>query len=162
MKIANIVPVNDLERFSQEDTVHLVLAHLVGDNDYTTFYKEMRKRGHYVILDNGAWEHLEPMGIEELWNKVKILKPDIVVAPDSPYKPWQLTVRAAKAFIEASPERPGTKRTEIMFCPQCEEGDIDGLIEAYKWACSNGAIDDIALSLLHCPIAIGVPIMSDE
>ena len=52
-----ITPIPLLEQFASQSSKHLCLAHLVDSNDqYASFYKKMRDRGDYVIMDNGCFE----------------------------------------------------------------------------------------------------------
>lgn len=55
MQVGLIPPIAHLKT-AEGTGFHLVLAHLLSDPRYFTFYKERRDEGDYLVLDNGAHE----------------------------------------------------------------------------------------------------------
>lgn len=80
MEFCIIAPTPLLREFASMSRYHLVLAQ-VTQPSYFKFYKEMKARGDYIILDNGAYElaRFDPRRYAEI---IDDLKPDLVVLPD--------------------------------------------------------------------------------
>src|SRR5215204_4098984 len=60
----------------------LSLAHLYWEAPYAKFFHRMHKTGHYIIMDNAAYELPEPLSISELWNLVTLYGASELVLPD--------------------------------------------------------------------------------
>ena len=125
---------------------HLVLAHLVEeDPEYAAFYK---KSEGTIIMDNSAFEMYkrgEPMfPTERLLDCAQQVDADYVVMSDYPGEDWLKTVHAAEKMI------PQLKEAKLgtFYCPQSLQGDVDGLVDSFKWGLSNPDIDYIAFSIL--------------
>ena len=148
----HIVPTPHLDLVKRRE-VHLVLAHLIEEDEaYRDFYN---KSGAMLIMDNSAFEMYkreQPMyPTEKLIDMANKVGASYVVMSDYPGEPIKRTMDAAVDMIPKLKEAGfGT-----FFCPQSEEGDIEGLIAAYGWAFYNPDIDYIAFSILNIPIAYG-------
>ena len=152
----HIVPTPHLDLVKDRE-VHLVLAHLIEeDEEYCRFYSNLSTRlGGMLIMDNSAFEMYkreQPMyPTEKLIDMANKVGAQYVVMSDYPGEPIKRTMDAAVEMIPKLKEAGfGT-----FFCPQSEEGDIEGLIAAYGWAFYNPDIDYIAFSILNIPIAYG-------
>jgi hypothetical protein len=75
-----------------------------------------------------------------------------IVMSDYPKEHWEKTVESAKK-MGAALKANGFK---TFFCPQSELGDLEGLMSSFRWAIDNHSIDFIGVSILACPIALGV------
>lgn len=157
MDFCQIVP-KKLVPFVANRPRHLVLAHLVeSDQEYVDAYRKLKEETNCtLILDNSMFEYFkrgEPaLDSSKLIELGKKIGADYVVLSDYPKQPW--TVTRDKA-IEMIPElkRAGFK---TFYVPQSELGDIQGWSKSVNWALNNTDIDLIGLSILACPIAMGI------
>ena len=77
---------------------------------------------------------------------------DYIVMSDYPAQHQSKTIDAA---IEMAPQlREAGFGT--FFVPQSEIGDIEGLVDAFKWAAQSAHVDYIGVSILAVPNAYGV------
>jgi hypothetical protein len=60
----------------------LSLAHLYRDKRYARFFQKLHNIGHYVILDNAAYEQPVPMSMDALWELVEYYGASELVLPD--------------------------------------------------------------------------------
>lgn len=84
MKAALIPPIPHLKQFGH-GPLHLLLAHLLKHPKHTQYknhYKEERKHGAYLILDNSAHEKGEGEDPEELMIRALEMNAQEVVVPD--------------------------------------------------------------------------------
>ena len=151
----HIAPTKYLEKFSPWSNSHLVLAHLVEeDEEYARFYREEVK-GEFKIMDNSAFEMFKrglPMyDSSKIHDMAEKCEASCVVMTDHPGQHWKLTVEEAEKFLK---NKRGNYST--FFVPQSELGDMDGLMKSIAWALSNKHIDLIGVSILACPIACGI------
>lgn len=153
-----IAPTEYLPMVSQYPT-HLLLAHLVEENeDYRNFYIDLKRKNPNVFyhLDNSAFEMFkrgQPMyDSSKLVEMGKLVGADSIVMSDYPKENWLKTVKSAETLIPQF-KAAGFK---TFFCPQSELNDLDGLMASYEWAINNPEIDFIGVSILACPIALGV------
>lgn len=160
IKMCLITPTSYLDSFaSQSDGIHLCLASLIEEGltaPYRSFYQKRKALGEYLIMDNMAFEHGEPVGSKVLMDKASWLNPDAIVLPDYPGQPWEKTVKAAKEFMEEVKQHPyfkNHKSPKWLFVPQSEKGDIDGWVKAYQWADAEPEIAWIGMSILGIPNA---------
>jgi hypothetical protein len=134
----------------------LLLAHLVEeDPEYRDYYANLDD-GKYKIMDNSAFEMFKlgrPMyESSKLIEMGKACNANCIVLSDYPKQPSRVTVEAAKRLI---PEFKA-EGFDTFFVPQSELGDIVDLVNAIEWALNNDDIDLIGMSILGCPIAMGV------
>lgn len=158
IQFCHIAPINLLEKVSKYNKSHLMLAHLVEESDeYADFYKNLNiGDGSEKILDNSAFEKFkrgEPMyDSSKLIDMGKSCNATVIVMSDYPKEHWTKTRDAA---IELAPvfKQHGFK---TFYVPQSELGDLEGYLQSVFWAIENPDIDLIGLSILGCPIALGI------
>ena len=145
-----IAPTNYLQYVGCSRT-HLVLAHLVHTNkQYADFYLKLSKQGHFIMMDNSAYELKVPFSPEKLIRLGSVCGADAIVLPDYPFQHSSKTLEAAVKFIPQFKDA-GFK---TFFVPQSERGDLNDYIEAYTWASQNPDIDIIGCSILGMPNAL--------
>lgn len=158
IKFCHIVPTSYLPLVERYDT-HLLLAHLVEEDvAYRDFYIKLKESNPKVKyhLDNSAFEMFkrgEPMyPSKKLIEMGKLVKADSIVMSDYPKMDYTMTVESANNMI------PKLKKAgfQTFFCPQSELGDLEGLMKSFEWAINNINIDYIGVSILACPIGLGV------
>ena len=155
IKFCHISPTNYLN-YTQTNGAHLILAHLVEEDEkYCSFYSNL-KDGKYRIMDNSAFEMFKlglPMYSEDkLLEMGKKCGADCIVMSDYPKQHYSVTIDAAERLAPVFKDAG----FDTFFVPQSELGDMDGLISSIEWALNNPDIDLIGLSILSCPIACGV------
>lgn len=144
-----IAPTPYLNQYGNMGGAHLCLAHLVDtDEQYAAFYA--RDAVGFTMMDNSAFELLEPYKPERLVELGRKCRADAIVLPDHPFKPYQITIDAAKEWIPFFKDA-GFK---TFFVPQSETGDLEGYIKAYDWAVNNPDVDIIGMSILGIPNAL--------
>lgn len=156
IKFCHIAPTAYLQQYTQHNGAHLLLAHLVEQDEvYANFYANL-KDGKPKIMDNSAFEMFKQG--RPMYDSSKLIEmgrkcgADIIVMSDYPKEPWIKTVDAAHDMIPALKEAGfGT-----FFVPQGQLNDLDGVLKSFDWALGNPDIDLIGVSILTCPIAFGV------
>lgn len=155
INFCHIFPTPHLD-LSRLNGSHLLLAHLIEtDEQYRSFYKNLDDQ-KYKIMDNGAFEKFKAG--EEMYDADMLLEmandvsADCIVLPDYPMEEAIKTIEAAMEWI------PSFKSHgfDTFFVPQSERGDTEGYIESIKWALDNPEVGIIGLSILGCPIALGL------
>jgi len=143
-----ITPTAYCEQYASQSSMHLVLAHLVAqDEKYANFYAGCME---FKIMDNGAFELGESYPPEMLLSLGEKCKADAIVLPDYPFQPAAKTIEASEKLI---PEIRGAD-FHTMFVPQSKVGEFEDWISAYKWASENDDIDIIGMSILGIPNAL--------
>jgi hypothetical protein len=156
IRFCHIAPTKYLNTFTFTNGAHLLLAHLVEDDaQYADYYSNLSD-GKVKILDNSAFEMFkrgQPMyESSKLISMAKRCKADVIVMSDYPREPWTKTKKAASSLISHFKDAGfGT-----FYVPQSEFCDQAGLIQSFEWALENKEIDLIGVSILACPIALGV------
>ena len=158
INFAHIAPVSYLP-LVKEYPVHLLLAHLIEENeDYRNFYIELKKENPNVFyhVDNSAFEMFkrgQPMyDSSKLISMARLVNGDSIVMSDYPKEHYTKTINAAIKLIPEIKDA-GFK---TFFCPQSEFGKIEDLLQSFEWAINNPSIDYIGVSILACPIALGL------
>lgn len=140
--------------------VHLVLAHLIEqDENYVNFYLEEKERNPdcVIIEDNSAFE-LYKRGLpmypsDKLIEMGKKIKADYIVMTDYPAEPGEKTIEMAKTLAPQFHDA-GFK---TFFVPQSKIGDVDDLMNGFRWAARNPEyVDYVGVSILGVPNAYGV------
>lgn len=158
INMCHIAPVSYLP-FVRQYPTHLLLAHLVEENaEYREFYANLKRENPNVFyhLDNSAFEMFKRG--EPMYDSNKLLKmaekvgANSIVMSDYPKEGWQKTVKSAEKLI------PKFKKEgyQTFFCPQSELGDLEGLMKSFEWATVNDEVDYIGVSILACPIGLGI------
>lgn len=156
VQFCHISPTKYLGDFAALNGAHLILAHLVeSDKKYRDFYAKLND-GKYKIMDNSAFEMFkqgrEMYDSAKLLNMAKACKADCIVMTDYPRQ------KSIETIVKAKELAPRFKDAgfDTFFCPQSELGDLDDLMFAFEWALNNSDVDVIGVSILACPIALGV------
>lgn len=158
MNFCHISPTKYLDIFATGRKAHLVLAHLVEEDEkYRNWYYNEKKRTNCtIILDNSAFEMYKrglPMyDSDKLIEMAARVDANYVVMSDYPGEPAKKTQEKAN---EMQSMLRVSKRGRF-FCPQSKIGDLDDLVESYMWAANNPDIDYIGFSILNIPNAYGV------
>ncbi len=76
-----IVPIPNTEELLKEETNFLVLAQLLKDESYKSFFVNRNRESTFLILDNGQYEGYNCSN-EELKQACEEIKPNIVCCPD--------------------------------------------------------------------------------
>lgn len=154
----HITPTAYLDLFAAGRTHHLVLAHLVEeDEQYANWYANTpRCYGSRVIMDNSAFEMFKqgkPMyESSKLLDMGRKVAADYIVMSDYPGEPSGKTIEAAKELAPIFHYAGfGT-----FFVPQAEVGDVEGVIDSFMWAATSDAVDYIGVSILTAPNMFGV------
>lgn len=146
-----ITPISYLDPYAISSTRHLVLAHLVDQNEqYANFYKQRSVLGDYIMMDNSAYELLEPYSPDKLLSLAEKCGAHAIVLPDYPFQPADMTINAANSFAQIFHDAGYAN----FFVPQSKRGDFDDWIKAYQWAANNPLIDIIGMSILGIPNAL--------
>ena len=100
----HIAPTAYLHWFTKSNGAHLLLAHLVEeDEEYCNYYANLDD-GKYKIMDNSAFEMYKqgrPMySTDDLLPMAELCKADMIVMSDYPDRPAQCTINAC---IETAP-----------------------------------------------------------
>ena len=158
----HISPINYLH-LTKGREVHLTLAHLVDNKQYTDFYKEEKKNGSVIIMDNSAFEFTQQgkgyLTGAEIVDYAKKIDADYAVMTDYPGESRERTIDAAK---EQAPlfKEAGLK---TFFVPQGEKGNKEDYIKCFEWAIENpDLVDYIGFSILAVPNAYGIEPFGQE
>ncbi len=151
IKYGYISPIEYQHLIPESADFHLILAHLLDNEDYVNFYKEKIKRGDTVILDNSAFEFKRALSADEIFGFIDRsgIEPTYVVAPDYPFEDWKKTMASTLSFIEQTRNKP----YKIMAVPQSVKGDVEGWMKGYMQMYDNPDIDVIGMSILGIPNA---------
>jgi hypothetical protein len=83
VNLALEIPTKHLEEFSKLTDIDFALAHLVlSDKVYEDFFREQKRRGRRVILDNGMHEMGKALSVAEILEAAKRIDPTVVIPPD--------------------------------------------------------------------------------
>lgn len=154
----HITPTPYLDLFATGRSHHLVLAHLIEEDEkYANWYAKMpRDENSIVIMDNSAFEMYkqgkpmyESSKLMEMANKVKA---DYIVMSDYPGEPARKTIEAA---LDMAP-RLKAYGFGTFFVPQAQIGNVEGVLDAFDWAAEDPQIDYIGVSILTAPNMFGV------
>lgn len=158
INFCHIAPVSYLP-LVKEYPVHLLLAHLIEENkDYREFYIKLKQENPNVFyhVDNSAFEMFKrgrPMyDSNKLIEMAKLVSGDSIVMSDYPKEHYFKTVYFAKQLIPKFKDA-GFK---TFFCPQSEFKRTDHLLDAFQWGIENNEVDYIGVSILACPIGLGI------
>jgi len=155
-EMCHITPTAYLDEFATGRSHHLTLAHLVEeDDDYTNWYAN-DPTSTCNILDNSAFEMFKqgrPMyPSDKLIEMGTRIGAQYIVMSDYPDESSQKTVNAA---IDLAPTfRDAGFGT--FFVPQSQAGQLDDLIDGFRWAADADEVDYIGVSILAAPNAYGV------
>lgn len=153
IKFGCIAPIPVLNVIPKEWNFHLLLAHLLTDEDYVNFYKQRQSQGDYLLLDNSAFEFGSAISAEKILKLISDsgLKPNCVVAPDYPGEDSNKTVDSLFQFLEDTKNEEFT----VMGVPQSVVGDYEGWIRSYSTMINiqDPRFTTIGMSILGIPTA---------
>lgn len=156
INFCHISPTPHLSQLTAFNGSHLLLAHLIEeDPHYQEFYAKLDD-GREKIMDNSGFEMFK-MG-REMYNPSKLVQmaasvhADIIVLPDYPMQPAHVTMDAAAKMLPVFKDNG----FGAFYVPQSEVGDLEGYLTSMNWALNNPDIKVIGLSILGCPIALGM------
>lgn len=109
MKLALIPPLAHVTEFCEDRDYHLVLPHLLQNEDYAEFYSEVF--GH-VILDNGMAEGVA-FDWHNLMSAAEMLGADEIVIPDH-LGDGEATIERTKAFHNIAKQHPEFKYIGVV------------------------------------------------
>ena len=152
----HISPTAYLPGFTHSNGAHLLLAHLVEeDEEYRNYYANLDD-GKFKIMDNSAFEMYKqgrPMySTDDLLPMAELCKADMIVMSDYPGERAQKTIDAC---IETAPIYKDAGY-QTFFVPQSSIGHDRDYIETALWASRIHHVDYIGLSILGIPNAYGV------
>jgi len=149
-----IAPTQYLHLIPKKSKTHLLLAHLLEDDAYCEFYRNRKKNGDYIIVDNGAFEFKRPLSADEIFRLVGKagFMPDVVVAPDYPFEHWGKTVSSTIDFSKRY-HQYFDATVKLMAVPQSKKGNWKGWIECYKQLADVSNVDWLGMSILGIPNA---------
>lgn len=96
MKAILIAPIPHLSLVDQ--TMHLLLSHLVENADYAEWFKLRKVAGDYLILDNSAHEFIRGEQAKTLLRQAINLKVDEIVLPDHLFEAASTVERTSEAL----------------------------------------------------------------
>lgn len=155
----HIAPTPHLDDFCQGRSTHLLLAHLVEeDEQYREWYKKEKERNPSTvfILDNSAFElykrNLPMFPSEKLVDLGKEVSADYIVMSDYPGQSSSVTIESAEKLGPIFKKHGfGT-----FYCPQSQVGDLPDLVSGFAWGFASELVDYIGVSILAIPNAYGV------
>jgi len=145
MKIAFITPVPMLEKYATQSNYHLILAQVCAKSpEYVEFYRERRRAGDYVILDNGAYELGAGVDVQLLKKYADIIQPSAVVLPDVRNDALS-TIALTRQAIEVL-RQPNRELFAVPQAPlETEPGALDAWFASLRTLQSNPAISAIGI-----------------
>ncbi len=139
MKVATIVPRGHFDAV-EDDTFHMVLAHLVPDQAYRGFFvRAKRDRGGFLLMDNGVVETGKPMEMTKLLDLAGTVGADEVILPDEIGDSVR-TLRLSEDSLAKYLRLNGSGALRLMAVPQgrtvrdwsrCAEAMADWPVQAF-------------------------------
>ena len=137
IKFCHISPTAYLHDYTVQNGAHLLLAHLVEqDQQYADYYANLND-GKVKIMDNSAFEMFKQN--RPMYDSSKLIEmgqrcgADVIVMSDYPKENWMKTVDAASDMIPALKDAGfGT-----FFVPQSTLGDLNGVLKSFDWLLAN-------------------------
>lgn len=156
MQTSTIFPIPSLD-LSKSNKIHLLLDHLLEDQDYLEFYQQLSSQGagDYLILDNSAHEHGEGNSGEILLDHGTLINAHELVLPDSLFNCYgtvHLTRGALEYFAEVGLEQFLTLSPQLMIVPQ----GIDWFELEMCYGMLIDSIQDFSIRLHTPSITIGL------
>lgn|GEM_PF-6136419 len=132
MELCFITPINFLEEFATQSRYHLILPHICQTSKkYKDFYRERRKEGDFVILDNGSYELDKPIGNKEIIDIACDLDVNEIVLPDY-IEDIEKTLEASYIFLSEIEKNNLLKKFQYAFVMQGKK--VKDLEKAIKLA----------------------------
>ena len=99
MKISHELPLSLLEYSMGWNDYEYCLPHLLDKHqDYRQYFLDSRERDRFIIMDNGLFEGVTHT-IQDLLEKIDLIKPDIFIVPDE-WNDSTITAKNAKHWLQ--------------------------------------------------------------
>lgn len=128
MKVSHELPL-DLMHYAYEwNDYDYCLPHLIDkSSQYRLFFQKARLDKRFIIMDNGLFEGVEHT-IEDLFDKIWMIHPDIFIVPDA-WNDSATTLRSAKHWmLNYKSKLP--EETNLMAV--CQANSIGELVSVYQ------------------------------
>jgi len=143
-----IAPISYLHKVPEDESFHLILAHLLDNEKYVNFYNKRRYIGDYILLDNSAFEFKRPIEADELLKLIDKsgINANCLVAPDYPFQSGIKTIKSTEKFVKQLQEKGLSY--DVMAVPQSEKGDWQDWLNCYNELASIDGVTHIGMSCL--------------
>jgi predicted house-cleaning noncanonical NTP pyrophosphatase (MazG superfamily) len=99
IKISHELPLSLLEYSMDWNDYEYCLPHLLDKHaDYRQYFLDSRERDRFIIMDNGLFEGVTHT-IQDLLEKIDLIKPDIFIVPDE-WNDSTITAKNAKHWLQ--------------------------------------------------------------
>jgi len=149
IEIASILPTAHLNLEAESD-MHMMLAHLVCDPEYTAFFKWQAARGAFILMDNGVVETGEALPFLELFRiatKVGVTEmtlPDVI----RDRKRTQRLHEDALNILDSADHLGYPRRQRVMVIPQGDSQE--------DWICSVNDMLKLAKEYPQNVMSVGI------
>lgn len=144
MDLAFELPTKHLKTLGELNDYNFSLAHLVGNEEYLTYYRENNK---YTICDNSAFELSKPLAAPEVVRAASLLKAQEIVAPDS-FGSGHDTIASTNEFIKYLDDSGHLGKFRVMGVVQ--GANVPDWVNCLVHMRDNPHIDVIGFSYLGC------------
>lgn len=144
MDLAFELPIKHLKELGAHNDYHFTLAHLIGNEEYLTHYRESN---NYTICDNSAFELNTPLSAPEVVNAASLLRAQEIIAPDS-FGSGKGTIQATTDFIKYLDGEGYLGKFRIMGVVQ--GANVPDWINCLLHMRDNKHIDVIGFSYVGC------------
>lgn len=144
MDLAFELPTKYLKTLGEHNDYNFTLAHLVGDDEYLTYYRENNK---YTICDNSAFELSKPLDAPQVIHAAKLFKAEEVIAPDS-FGSGSETIRTTNEFIKYLEDSNNLGKFRVMGVVQ--GANVPDWVNCFVHMRDNPHIDVIGFSYVGC------------
>ena len=144
MELSFELPTKHLKDLAEHNDYNFTLAHLRGDEEYLTHYRESNK---YTICDNSAFELATPLTAPEVMSAATLFKSQEVVAPDS-FNNGRKTIQATEDFLKYMEDEGHRGKFRVMGVVQ--GANVPDWISCLVHMRNNPHIDVVGFSYVGC------------
>jgi len=144
MELAFELPTKHLKTLGDSNDYNFSLAHLIGNEEYLTYYRESNK---YTICDNSAFELGRPVTAPEVVKAASLLKAQEIVAPDA-FGSGSDTIAATNEFIKYLEDSGHLGKFRVMGVVQ--GANVPDWVNCLMHMKENPHIDVIGFSYVGC------------
>ncbi len=144
MELSFELPTKHLKTLGNHNDYNFTLAHLIGNEEYLTYYRENNK---YTICDNSAFELNSPLPAPEVVKAATLLKAQEVIAPDS-FGDGSKTIQTTNEFIKYLDDSGKLGKFKVMGVVQ--GANVPDWVNCFVHMRENKHIDVIGFSYLGC------------